>query len=76
VGTTSGIRMPTDLTEMVNRAASEDERTFSAEIRYLVKLGLERRNRDMSSGEAQDLRRFMDGCPAVKEMQALAEGQS
>lgn len=56
---TRGIRLPLDLQDEVTAAAITNERSFSAEIRYLVKLGLERRNRDMASGQARELQSFM-----------------
>lgn len=40
---TKGIRWPADLKNLVEMAATEDERTFSDEVRVLVRLGLKRR---------------------------------
>ncbi|MDD4933704.1 MAG: hypothetical protein PHO89_09610 [Methylacidiphilaceae bacterium] len=42
---TTGIRFPVELKAQIKQVAVEDSRTFSDEVRELVKLGLKRRRR-------------------------------
>ncbi len=46
---TTGIRWPDDLRSLIEQAASEDSRTFSDEVRELVKLGLKSRKRPIAA---------------------------
>jgi len=50
---TKGIRWPDDLCGIVEKAAIEDERNFSTEVIYLVRLGLAERDIRMASEKAR-----------------------
>jgi len=64
----SAVRIPDDMKSAVIEAARSDDRPFSAEIRYLVKLGLERREREkkvlLDSGQARELSEYINGAQA------------
>ena len=60
----TGLRISDDIKQSVLQAAIEDDRSYSAEIRYLVKIGLANREREQrltSSIQAQELAGFMAG---------------
>ena len=70
-----GIKLPRDVKRQIRLLAAKNEISIAEMSLKLLESGLNEYLKLHESGEAQDLRRFMDGCPAVKEMQSLAEGQ-
>jgi len=64
-----GLRITEELKNTITTAAKEDERSYSAEIRYLVKLGLERRNRDKAFAQSGQEREFADFIAQHQESQ-------
>jgi len=53
VGTPKGIRWSEDLEEKIFIAAKEDSRSFSDEVRELVKLGLQRRKKALAGARGE-----------------------
>jgi predicted DNA-binding protein len=51
---TTGIRWPDELKALIKQAAREDSRTFSDEVRELVKLGLKKRRRPAIASTVRD----------------------
>ena len=56
---TKGIRWPEDLAGVVEKAAEEDDRTFSSEVIHLVRLGLKERTIIMAMAEGRHESRLM-----------------
>jgi hypothetical protein len=50
---TKGIRWPSDLEGVVEKAAIEDDRSFSSEVIHLVRLGLTERAISMAASTAR-----------------------
>lgn len=60
---TKGIRWPTDLEGVVEKAAAEDDRTFSSEVVYLIRLGLVEREIKAKLDKARVTERLMAAEP-------------
>jgi len=71
-----GIKLPRDVKRQIRLLAAKNEISIAEMSLKLLESGLNEYLKLHESGEAQDLRRFMDGCPAAKAIEAMTEGQS
>lgn len=61
-----------DIESQVSELARINRRSFSSQVVHMIEAVI----KDQSSEGAMEIRRFMDGCPAAKAIEAMTEGQS
>jgi predicted transcriptional regulator len=68
------IRVDGDTRSRIATLAAREHRSSASQVKYMLEKAIELLEGG-NSGEAQDLRRFLDGCPAAKSIEALTEAQ-